>query len=192
MSMKRWRRGGLIVLSMVIGACAQLGQVLDDTGQSDVVDGEIWSVDTRGSSIDVRPTRGNTVTLRYDRNTRVIYEQREYDPSALEQGDRVRALTSRDRNGTLWADRVDVLESVRDGDSGQVGQIERIAGTFGRYDPNRDYFTLVVARETLYVDVPRDVRAEDLTRLERLRSGDQVRLDLRLIGRDEMELVRFR
>jgi hypothetical protein len=189
MSMKRWRRGGLIVLSMVIGACAQLGQVLDDTGQSDVVDGEIWSVDTRGSSIDVRPTRGNTVTLRYDRNTRVIYEQREYDPSALEQGDRVRALTSRDRNGTLWADRVDVLESVRDGDSGQVGRID---GTFGRYDPNRDYFTLVVARETLYVDVPRDVRAEDLTRLERLRSGDQVRLDLRLIGRDEMELVRFR
>jgi hypothetical protein len=190
--MRRWRWSGLIALSMVVGGCAQLGEVLNDPGQSDVVDGEIWSVDTRGSRIDVRSTRGNTVTMRYDRNTRVIYEQREYDPTALEQGDRVRALTSRDRNGTLWADRVDVLSSVRDDETGQVGQVERIDGTFGRYDPNRDYFTIVVDRETLYVDVPRDVRDEDLTRLERLRSGDRVRLDVRVVGRDEMELVRFR
>jgi hypothetical protein len=87
-----------------------------------------------------------------------------------------------------------VVASVRDDGTGQgqAGQVQRLDGSFGRYDANRDYFTVVVDRETLYVDVPRDVRNEDLTRLERLRSGDRVRLDVRLIGRDEMELVRFR
>jgi hypothetical protein len=186
----RWRKGSaLIVLAMLSGACTQLEGVLSDPGQANVVDGEIRSIDARASRIDVRSNRGNTVTMRYDRQTRVVYEQREYDPSALEQGDRVRALTSRDRNGTLWADRVDVLSSVRDGGSGRV---ERIDGTFGRSEPSRGYFTVVVGRETLVVYVPRVARDQDIRRLDRLRSGDRVSLDVRRVGRGEMELVRFR
>jgi hypothetical protein len=185
-----WRRSsGPFVLVTLLGACTQLEQVLNDPGQSTVVDGEIRSIDTRGSRIDVRSDRGNTVTMRYDRQTRVIFEQREYDPMSLEQGDRVRALTSRDRNGTLWADRVDVLSSVRD-EGG--GRIERIDGTFGRSDPNRGYFTVVVGRETLSVYVPRVARDADIRRLDRLRSGDRVSLEVRVVGRGELELVRFR
>jgi hypothetical protein len=187
---RRWRRGRLVVLAVAIGAgCAQLERAIYEPGRSDVVDGEIWSIDPRNGRIDVRADRGGAVTMHYDRTTRVFYRQREYDPSALEPGDRVRALTTRDRNGTLWADRVDVLSSVRDEGS---ARIQRIEGVFGRSEPRRGYFTLVAGRETLFVYVPRNVGAAEVRRLDRLRSGDRVRLEVRVIGRGELELVRFR
>ena len=178
------------MLAVVIGAgCAQLERAIYEPGRSDVVDGEIWSIDPRSSRIDVRADRGGAVTLHYDRTTRVFYQQREYDPSALEPGDQVRALTTRDRNGTLWADRVDVLSSARD--DGSV-RIQRIEGVFDRSEPRRGYFTVVVGRETLFVYVPRSIEAADVRRLDRLRSGERVRLEVRVIGRGELELVRFR
>jgi hypothetical protein len=187
---RRWRRGRLVVLSVLAGAgCAEIERAIHAPGRSDVVDGEIWSIDARGSRIDVRSVRGGTVTMRYDRNTRVFYERREYEPTALEEGDQVRALTSRDRNGTLWADRIDVLRSVRDA---APGRVERIDGVFGRFEPGRGYFTVVAARETLFVYIPRNVREGDLRRLERLRPGDRVRIDVRVFGRGELELARFR
>jgi hypothetical protein len=70
--------------------------------------------------------------------------------------------------------------------------VERIEGAFGRSEPGRGYFSVLVGRETLSVYVPRNVREGDLRRLERLRPGDRVRLDVRVVGRGELELVRFR
>jgi hypothetical protein len=187
---RRWRRRRLAMLAILAaGGCAEIERAVYTPGRTDVVDGEIWSIDTRGGRIDVRSARGGTVTMRWDRNTRVFYEQREYEPTALEEGDRVRALTSRDRNGTLWADRVDVLSSVRDGGTGRV---ERIDAVFGRFEPGRGFFSVVSGRQTLFVYLPRGVRESDLRRLERLRPGDRVRLDVRVVGRGELELVRFR
>src|SRR5262245_14005769 len=126
-----WSRSRLIVLATVMGSgCATLEEVLNDPGRSNVIDGEVWAVDARSRRIEVRPDRGGTVEMFYDRNTRVYYEQREYEPSALEQGDVVRALVSRDRDGTVWADRVDVLSSRTPTD-----RVERIDGVFGRSEP---------------------------------------------------------
>jgi hypothetical protein len=183
-----WRRSRPIALATLIGSgCAQLEHVLSDPARSNVIDGRVWSVDTRASRIELRQDRGATVAMFYDRNTRVFFEQTEYEPSALEQGDVVRALVSRDRNGTVWADRVDVLSSATPND-----RIERIDGVFGRSEPRRGYFTVDRGRETLIVFVPEDVRVEDVRRLDRLRSGDRVSLDARVFGRGEMELARFR
>ena len=191
MPTRRWCRSGLVLWAGVVGTgCAQLERVIQEPARSDVVEGEIRSIDPRSSRIDVRSDRGGAVSMHDDRTTRVFYQQREYDASALEPGDQVRALTSRDRNGTLWADRVDVLSSVRD--DGDPVRVQRIDGVFGRSEPRRGYFTVVVARETLFVYVPRSVRAEDVQRLDRLRPGDRVRLEVQPIGRGEMELVRFR
>jgi hypothetical protein len=168
--------------------CAELEGVLAQSIGGRAVEGELRSLDERRGRMQVRQQRGGTVTLRYDRSTRVFYAQREYPPSALERGDVVRVRVSHDRSGEAWADRVDVLRS-----RAATGRVERLDGRVAQVVPSRGHFTVVRGREVpIVVYVPPNVRREDLRRLDRLRTGDRVRLDVLHLGPGEVELVRFR
>jgi hypothetical protein len=186
--------GGLLTVS----ACAPLGAmdgvVLGGGGgaRTAFVDGQIRSVDTRRARLQVRDQWNRSHTVRFDRRTLVTYRHRQYPVTALERGDLVRIRLVRDRAGSLWADRVDVRESVRD--RGRIyGRTERLTGTVAGVDRRRGVFTIQPSRyETLVVHVPGRLSRDDARRFDRLRRGDRVRVEVRAVGRGAAELVRFR
>jgi hypothetical protein len=184
--------GGLIAA----GGCSPLGAldgvVLGPGDRHSVVDGQVRSVDLRRSRLEIRDQWNRGQTLRIDRSTRVVYRQRDYPISALERGDVVRVRVARDRNGSLWADRIDVRESVRDR-GGSYGRVERVTGTVAHVDSRRGFFTLDAGRnQTLVVYVPSRVSRDDERRFQRLRRGNRVRVEVVPVGRGTAELVRFR
>lgn len=198
------RRGRVPAMALIAGgllavaACAPLG-AMDGVvlgggsrGGSSLMEGEIRSVDSRRARLQVRDQWNRGHTVQFDNRTRVVYRQRQYPVTALERGDLVRIRLVRDRSGRLWADRVDVRESVRE--RGRVyGRTDRLAGRVGGVDHRRGYFTLEPSRyETVVVYLPSRLSREDARRFDRLRRGDRVRVEVRLAGRNSAELIRFR
>jgi hypothetical protein len=191
-----------VILALTAGlllapACAPLGAmdgvVLGGGGRnSSFVEGEVRSVDARRSRMELRDHRNRGYTVHFDRRTQVIYRQRQYPVQALERGDVVRVRLVRDRNGALWADRVDVWQSVRERGVA-YGRTERVSGTVSRVDHRRGHFTMQSGRnQVLVVHVPSRLTREDARRFERLRRGDRVRVEIRPVGRGAAEFVRFR
>lgn len=200
----------LAVLAGSVTACssmAGLGTLGDVLGGGTSVYGEIRSVDERRGRIQVREQYGRDQTVRFDNRTRVVYQNRRYPVSSLERGDQVRMRVEYDRNNTAWADYIELRSSgrgtARRGDrrddrnrSGDVwrSRVERLDGRVQGIDVRRGYFTLTQSRGArVLVYMPRNARREDIRRFERLRRGDRVRADVRVVGRrDQAELVRFR
>jgi hypothetical protein len=185
-----------LIIAAVAGAtaCAPLGgwgDILLPGGNT--MSGEIRSVDTRWNRIDVRQDYGRDQRLRYDNRTRVHDGMRTYPVSTLRRGDRVRVRVTQDRNGTVWADRIELRADARSRD-GRSGRVERVDGRVLQIDTRRGYF--VIDRglfTTTTVFMPSRPRRDDLRRFERLQRGDRVRAEVRLVGRTgQAELVRFR
>lgn len=196
----RGRRAVVVALAaglVVTAACAPLdamgGGVLAGPGSRDaVLEGEVRSVDPRRSRIEVRDQWNRGHSLRIDRSTQVVYRQRDYPVTALERGDRVRVRVTHDRNGALWAERIDVRESVRDRGRAAV-RTERLNGTVSRVDARRGHFTLQHDRNrSVVVYVPARMSRDDARRFDGLRRGDRVRVEVVGTGRGAVELVRFR
>jgi len=181
---------------MTGAGCAPLGAMDGTVGvpgrHASIVDGQIRAVDMRRGRIELRDGRNRGHLVHYDRDTRVVYGQRLYPVTALERGDVVRIRVVRGRNGVLWADRVDVRESVRHRGHA-VGRVERVNGIVGAVDVRRGRFTVQQGRQQpVVVYVPQRLSREDARRFERLRRGDRVRVEVRPVGRGSAELVRFR
>jgi hypothetical protein len=199
---KRQRRAtgsaAIALLLMLVPACAALDGVLGDVGgypdgRSSQIVGEVRSVDSRRGQLQVRDDRSRSnVTLRYDNRTRVTYGRQQYPASALERGDVVRVAVSYDRSGSAWADRVDVRSTARPGRT-TAGRVQRVDGTVRAVDTRRGYFALDQNRAaTIVVYMPQRASSSDARRFERLRRGDRIRVELRPIGNNQAELVRFR
>jgi len=176
--------------------CHELGHVdgLGDYGSigGDLV-GEIQYVDTRDGQIELRTDAGRTQRVRYDRQTRVTYRQKDYNVSNLEPGDFVAMRTTQDRGGQLYTDLITVRESVQDrGGYGRSGRPERFEGTVEYIDERRGRFEVRDRRNRLVVvtlpfNAPRSVS----DRFNRLRRGDYVRIEGRFITEDRFELDLF-
>jgi hypothetical protein len=181
-------------------SCAPLSaldEIMLPTGGMNMLSGELRSVDARRGRIQVREDHGNrrTHTLRYDNRTRVIYQGRQQSASHLQRGDIVRVRVSRDRSGTQWADQVEVRNSGRDGRDGRTvsSRVERLDGVVRQVDTRRGYFMVEESRSrTIVVRVPARLSSGDARRFERLRRGERVRVEVRALGRNEVQLVRFR
>jgi hypothetical protein len=109
----------IVLLSMALVAlvgCHELGHIdgLGDYGNlgGNIV-GEIQAIDPRASEIEIRSDAGRTSLVRYDRDTRVVYQQRNYAVSNLEPGDYVALHTQADRQGGLYTDVITVRESAQ-------------------------------------------------------------------------------
>jgi hypothetical protein len=189
-------RSGLVLAfaaAAIAGSCAPMGGLGDIlVPGSNSLNGEVRSIDTRRNRIDVRQDHGGDRRVRYDNRTRLFEGQRQYPVSALSRGDRVRIQLSHDRNGTLWADRIDVRSTAR-GRATTSNRIERVDGVVRVVDNRRGYFTLERNRTTVVVHVPSRVSSSDRRRFDRLRRNERVRADVRWVGRsNQAELVRFR
>jgi hypothetical protein len=194
---------GIFVLSaLAFAGCHELGHIdgLGDyggggTAARDVI-GEVEYVDPRSHEIEVRTDAGRTTVLRYDDRTQVVYQQRTYPVANLERGDYVAARVQQDRDGRSYTDTITVRESVQDrgrrGGSGGSGRLDQLEGRVQHIDPRRGTFELRDSRNhTIVVSVPFNAPRQVMDRFNRLREGDNVRIEGSSSGTDRFELEDF-
>jgi len=156
-----------------------------------LISGEVAWVDPDDRELEVQHRTGRVVA-RFDANTRVYYQGREYRPENLEPGDVVRMEIVGSGYQNVYARQIDVVESVRSRDD--------------RYDPDDVYSDRSLSGEVERVDTSRRevlietstgdrmVAYDDRTRVlyrgqeyqpENLERGDVVRVEV-LDGRDRV------
>lgn len=157
--------------------------------------GEVETVDDVRREILV-DTEDGDVTVRYDDDTPVLYEGREYRATALETGDLIRVDT-RDVAGERWVvGSIDVLESVQERSGGVPGggfeAGDRIEGRIEWIDDRRGEFGVRTDRlGVVTVEVPFDSARIERDRFDALDDGDYVRVTVEESGRSRYRLVRF-
>lgn len=209
------RSAALALVSLSLSGCAGLGTMGDVLGglSGTQLSGEVRRVDTRRQRIQVSTGYGGTETVEFDRDTRVVYRQERYSVGALEAGDEVSMQVQRDRRGTLYTDYIRVDRSVRERQGGRYprpsrlpggdrssrdrdraeARVQSFQGRVGRIDHRRGWFELREERRGVYtVTLPSRPESATSQRFQRLRSGDRVRLQGRLLDRGRVELRRFR
>ena len=193
----RKRIFGILVLAAVaLTGCDELARVgdLGNYGSlgSDLV-GEVEYVDTRAREIEIRTDSGATSVIRYDDQTQVIYQQRNYSVANLEPGDYIAARVQQDRDGRNYTDTITVKEGVQDrGNRRGSARLDRIEGRIDYVDERRGTFELRDARGRLIVvSVPFNAPRPVMDRFKQLRAGDYVRIEGRAVAADRFDLENF-
>jgi hypothetical protein len=185
--------------------CAQLGNlggladILGAVGggagqqQQGQLTAEVQQVNTRQQTIQIRTQDGQSGAVLYDQNTVVVYQQQQYPVTALEAGDVANFQLRQAANNSLYAARIDVVQSVqqRTGQSGS-GQLFQLAGRVGNVDQTRGIFELQTQTSgVILVSLPRNPGNAVTDRFRRLRSGDSVGVEGHMVAQGRLELTRF-
>ncbi|MGZ8500651.1 MAG: hypothetical protein ACXW5W_19825 [Candidatus Binatia bacterium] len=186
----------ILALAMVTLTGCLEGTGIDGLGdygrQANEIVGEVMNVDSRSREIEIRTDSGRTSMIRYDNNTQVLYRQRTYPVANLERGDYIAARVQQDRDGRYTTNTITVRESAQD--RGTVGgsRLDRIEGRVEYVDSRRGTFELRDSRNRLIV-VSVDFNAPKAVtdRFNRLRNGDQVRIEGRSVNADRFDLEKF-
>lgn len=193
-----------LATSTTLGACAgagNLGSVLGDVlggmggqQQGGQVQGTILGVDTRAQAIGIQTTNGQQVNLLYDQNTQVVFENRNYPPTALERGDRVTARIQQVQQG-YYTDMVQVTQSVS-GSAGTgvtpTGSVQQLEGTVQSVSLGEGSFTLgLQGYGIVTVTLPYNASRTEIERFQRLRRGDNIRFYGVFINETRIELRQF-
>src|SRR4051812_39002752 len=113
----------LLGAGVAITGCSQLGglgNVLGgvlgpQTGSgSGEVAGTVRSVDTQRQMLQITTQNGQTGSVYFDQRTQVVYQQQNYNVTALEQGDQVQMRLQQDNQGRYYTDYIMVTRSVQD------------------------------------------------------------------------------
>ena len=193
-SIQRGAAAALMIVSA--GACGGslgnvLGSVLGGGGaQSGQLAGTIRGVDSRSQQIAIQQSNGQTVTVGYDNQTQVVYQNQNYSPTALENGDQVTARVQANGN-SYYTDYVQVDQSVR-GNTGSSSNLQSVQGTVRQIDRSNGLFTVDVNNYgTLTVSLPYNLSSTDVNRFNNLRSGDVVRFYGTFLNNSRVELRQF-
>lgn len=192
------RAAAAALISVTAGACAgnQLGNVLGGVlggsqQQSGQLSGTIRGVDTRSQQISIQQSNGETVPISYDNQTQVVYQNKNYPATALENGDRVTARVQANGN-SYYTDYVQVDQSVTGTASGTSGNLQLLQGTVRQVDRQNGLFTVDVSGNyTLTVSMPYNAASNDVTRFNSLRSGDFVRFYGTYVSSSQVQLRQF-
>lgn len=196
------RATAALVMMGSLGACQSagaigdvLGSVLGGAGgQGQQVQGSIAGVDTRAQAIGLTQTNGQTVSIGYDQNTRVVYQNQNYPVTALERGDQVIMRVVDRGNGAYYTDSVQVTRSVSVADGTVVGggSVQSMQGVVRGIDRQNGQFTLDLSGGTLVtVAMPYNARSADVSRFNALRIGDSARLMGVFVSNTRVELREF-
>ncbi|HEU4880771.1 MAG TPA: hypothetical protein VFT45_00960 [Longimicrobium sp.] len=193
---------------MTLSGCAgtnlgALGDILggamggQGAGQNGQVVVEVQAVDTRQQVIQVRTQDGQQGNVRFDQNTVVSYQNQQYPVTALERGDVVAMQLQQGQQGETYVSQIVVQQSVQErtgqstgGVSGS-GQMQQIYGRVGQIDQARGMFQLQTQQGTFVVSLPYNPGAATADYFNRLRTGDNVRLEGTVTGSGRIELYRF-
>ena len=197
-SIKNVARTGALSLFLIAGAAcsnnSNLGDILGGVlgGGNSQVSGQIDGVNTRLQQIGVRQSNGQIVTLNYDNNTQVTYQNQNYSVSSLENGDVVtaRVTTSQNTSSGYYTDLIQVDQSVSSGTGS--GNVRTFEGTVRNLDRTNGVFSLTGTNSgTVTVSMPYNPRQADLNKFNALRNGDYVRLNGILLNNNRVELRDF-
>lgn len=194
-SIQRGAAAALMIVSL--GACGNslgnvLGSVLGGGGaQSGQLAGTIRGVDSRSQQIAIQQSNGQTITVGYDSQTQVVYQNQNYSPTALENGDQVTARVQANGN-SYYTDYVQVDQSVRGTTGGSTSNLQSVQGTVRQIDRANGLFTVDVNNyNTLTVSLPYNLSSTDVNRFNNLRSGDVVRFYGTFLNNTRVELRQF-
>jgi len=183
---------------MAMTACANsgLGNILGSVlgGGGNELAGTIQGVDTRNQQIGITQTNGQTVGVRYDNQTRVIYQNQNYPVTALENGDQVVARIQDQGNGNYYTDSIQVTQSVQNsGTAGTgTGNVQSFQGTVRQVDIQNGLFTIDAGTGYIVtVSMPYNPTRSDLNRFQNLRQGDIVRFYGVYLNNTRIELRQF-
>jgi hypothetical protein len=193
------RRGAAAMLFLAATACSNnsnlgdiLGGVLGGGGGSQI-EGTIAGVNTRLQQIAIQQSNGQTVTVNYDNNTKVVYQNQNYSVSSLEFGDQVtaRVSSSNNTNSGYYTDLVQVNRSVSQ-NGGVSGNVQNFEGTVRSIDRTNGFFTISTSNYgTLTISMPYNPTQSDLNRFNNLRTGDFVRFSGLMLNNSRVELRQF-
>ena len=197
---QRIQRGaGAALMIASLGACAgsSLGNVLGSvlgggSQQSGQLAGTVRSVDTRSQQIAIQQSNGQTIAVGYDNQTQVVYQNQNYSPTALENGDQVTARVQANGN-SYYTDYVQVDHSVRGSTTGGTGaNLQSLQGTVRQIDRANGLFTVDVNNyNTLTVSLPYNLSNTDINKFNTLRAGDFVRFYGTFVNNSRVELKQF-
>jgi hypothetical protein len=119
--MRSLKTFSMITLVSVSMSCAQLGSVGDILGtvlgggarQQAQIDAQIQRVDANGQRLFVNTREGQSGAVRFDSQTLVVYNQRQYPVTALSPGDIVVMQVQQTTQNELYAARIDVTQPVQ-------------------------------------------------------------------------------
>jgi len=196
------RRGAAAALMLAsLGACAgnQLGNILggvlgggtQSAQQSGQLSGTIRGVDSRSQQISIQESNGQTVPVSYDNQTQVVYQNQNYSPSALENGDRVTARIQANGN-SYHTDYVQVDQSVSGSTGSASSNVQLLQGTVRQVDRRNGLFTVDVNNSsTLTVTLPYNLSTNDANTFNNLRSGQFVRFYGTYLNNGQVQLRQF-
>lgn len=193
------RLGAATVSVFALGACAQggtlgeiLGSVLGGGGGSQVA-GTVRGVNTSSQQISLQQSNGQTVALSFDQQTRVVYQNRNYSVTSLENGDQVVARVQQLQNGAYYTDSLEVTQPVSGGvSSGGSNNVQSLQGTVRQIDRTNGLFTVETGNGViLTVSMPYNASTTDRNRFQNLRGGDYVRFYGVFLTNSRVELRQF-
>lgn len=177
-------------------ACGNLGNVLGSVlgggpQQSGRVSGAIQGVNQNTQQITIQQSNGQSIAVSFDNQTRVVYQNQNYPPTALEYGDRVTANVQALQNGSYYTDYIQVDQSVSTS-GGATGNAQSIQGNVRQVDSRNGLFTVDAGNYGLLtVSLPYNPRSSDVSRFQSLRSGDFVRFYGVFLNNSRVELHQF-
>ena len=191
-------RAGIAIASVAIAACSTAGQVGDILGGvfgsgANIVSGAVRWVDTRAQQMSLQQSNGQSVTVSYDNQTKVVYQNRLYSVANLDNGDQVNARVQQLQNGGYYADSVAVTQPV-DGSvsTGTSSNVQSLQGIVRQVDRTNGLFTVDAGGGvTLTVSMPYNATTTDVNKFNALRVGDFVRFYGVYLNSTRVELRQF-
>lgn len=184
----------LLFATMACSSTGGIGEILGGVlgGGGNQVEGTIQGVNTRTQQLGITTSNGQTVTLTYDNNTQVVYQNQNYPVSALEWGDEVTARVPSTNNNSNYTDLITVRRSVGN-DTGTGNQnVQTYEGSVRSVDRSAGIFTMSTNNLGIVtVSMPYNPRQNDITRFNNLRNGDFVRIYGVLLNNTRIELRQF-
>lgn len=191
------RGGAFLVVLITTGACSStggLGSVLGGVlggNQGSQVSGTVQGVNTRVQTVSIQQPNGQTVSLTYDNQTQVVYQNQNYSVNSLEYGDEVTARVVNNGNSSYYTDLIQVNRSVSTSNNGN-NNLQTIQGNVRQVDQVNGWFTLNVGNNgVVTVNMPYNPSRADLNKFQNLRSGDYVRLYGTWLNNSRVELRQF-
>lgn len=199
-------RGLAILAVAATGACSSiggLGNILGGLGQGqgqgqNQVSGVVRNINTRNQQLSLQQNNGQNLTVNYDNQTRVVYQNQSYSVSNLEYGDQVTArISTTNNNGNqYYTDLIQVDQSVSSNNNGNVygntANAQQFEGTVRNIDRTNGVFQLTGSNQgSLSVSLSYNPRQADVDRFQRLRNGDFVRIYGVLLNNSRVELRQF-
>lgn len=196
------RAAAFVASAFALGACSSagglgsvLGSVLGGGQQTQQVAGSVRSLDTRNQQIAITQSNGSTVTVLYDQNTKLVYQNRLNSVANLDPGDQIVARIQTTQNNAYYTDSITVTQAVTTSTSGGTVSnetVQQLGGTVTSID--RTYGSFVIdagAGTRLTISMPYQPRTADVTTYNNLRVGQYVRLYGVYLNTTRVELRQF-